>query len=66
MFGDIGHGLIIFVAAILMILAEKKMAKADLGEVRHILLITCIDLTYPDSIRLSEPFFSTLAIFRYV
>jgi V-type H+-transporting ATPase subunit a len=34
MFGDIGHGFIIFVAAVLMILAEKKMAKIDLGEVR--------------------------------
>ncbi|KAF8487634.1 ATPase V0/A0 complex subunit [Gautieria morchelliformis] len=33
MFGDIGHGFIIFVAAILMILAERKMAKSDLGEI---------------------------------
>ena len=34
MFGDIGHGTIIFLAAVYMILAEKKLAKADLGEVR--------------------------------
>lgn len=33
MFGDIGHGFIITVAAILMILFERKMAKADLGEI---------------------------------
>ena len=33
MFGDIGHGAIIFVGASYMILAERKLAKADLGEV---------------------------------
>ncbi|KAF9557200.1 V0/A0 complex, 116-kDa subunit of ATPase [Agrocybe pediades] len=33
MFGDIGHGTIIFVAALYMILAEKRLAKADLGEI---------------------------------
>jgi V-type H+-transporting ATPase subunit a len=33
MFGDIGHGTIILVAAIFMILRERKLAKADLGEV---------------------------------
>jgi len=33
MFGDIGHGVIIFVAALYMILAERKLARADLGEV---------------------------------
>ncbi|KAF8520194.1 H+-ATPase subunit [Hysterangium stoloniferum] len=33
MFGDIGHGFIIFVAALMMILGERKMAKADLGEI---------------------------------
>lgn len=33
MFGDIGHGFIITVAAILMILFERKMARADLGEI---------------------------------
>lgn len=33
MFGDIGHGFIITAAAILMILFEKRMARADLGEI---------------------------------
>jgi V-type H+-transporting ATPase subunit a len=33
MFGDIGHGFIIFAAALMMILGERKMAKADMGEV---------------------------------
>ena len=34
MFGDIGHGFIIFIAAALMIMFERKLAKSDLGEVR--------------------------------
>ncbi|EKM56054.1 uncharacterized protein PHACADRAFT_257099 [Phanerochaete carnosa HHB-10118-sp] len=33
MFGDIGHGTIIFLAAVWMILREKQWAKADLGEI---------------------------------
>ncbi|KAJ8463665.1 hypothetical protein ONZ51_g10112 [Trametes cubensis] len=33
MFGDIGHGFIIFIAAAIMILFERKLAKADLGEI---------------------------------
>lgn len=33
MFGDIGHGTIILLAAIWMILREKQWAKADLGEI---------------------------------
>ncbi|KAJ3869831.1 V-type ATPase, V0 complex, 116kDa subunit family [Lentinula novae-zelandiae] len=33
MFGDIGHGFIIFVAALYMILAERKLARVDLGEI---------------------------------
>ncbi|KDR81953.1 hypothetical protein GALMADRAFT_240296 [Galerina marginata CBS 339.88] len=33
MFGDIGHGTIIFLAAVYMILAERKLAKVDLGEI---------------------------------
>jgi V-type H+-transporting ATPase subunit a len=35
MFGDIGHGFIIFMAALYMILREKKLAKTDLGEVKY-------------------------------
>ncbi|KAJ3809264.1 V-type ATPase, V0 complex, 116kDa subunit family [Lentinula aff. lateritia] len=33
MFGDIGHGFIIFVAALYMILAERKLGQVDLGEI---------------------------------
>lgn len=33
MFGDIGHGFIIFAAALYMILAERRLAKMDLGEI---------------------------------
>ncbi|KAH7914088.1 V-type ATPase, V0 complex, 116kDa subunit family [Hygrophoropsis aurantiaca] len=33
MFGDIGHGCIIFLAAAYMILRERQWAKADLGEI---------------------------------
>ncbi|KAG6880566.1 V-type proton ATPase subunit a3 [Termitomyces sp. T159_Od127] len=33
MFGDIGHGFIIFSAALYMILAERKLARQDLGEI---------------------------------
>ncbi|KAF8894807.1 V-type ATPase, V0 complex, 116kDa subunit family [Infundibulicybe gibba] len=33
MFGDIGHGAIIFCAALYMIMKERKLAKADLGEI---------------------------------
>jgi V-type H+-transporting ATPase subunit a len=33
MFGDIGHGFIIFCSAVAMILYERKLARADLGEI---------------------------------
>lgn len=33
MFGDIGHGAIIFCAALYMILSERRLAKADLDEI---------------------------------
>jgi V-type H+-transporting ATPase subunit a len=36
MFGDLGHATIIITAAALMIINEKKMAKADLGEILEI------------------------------
>lgn len=36
MFGDIGHGFIVFVFALGMIMFERQLAKADLGEVRGI------------------------------
>ena len=34
MFGDIGHGFIIFTAALLMILFERKLGRSELDEVR--------------------------------
>ncbi|KAF9464615.1 V-type ATPase, V0 complex, 116kDa subunit family [Collybia nuda] len=53
MFGDIGHGLIIFSAALYMILAERKLAKMDLGEIigqfffgRYIILLMGIFSMY--------------------
>ena len=33
MFGDIGHGFLMFLAALMMVLFEKKMAKYDGGEI---------------------------------
>lgn len=33
MFGDVGHGAILFVAALFMILRERQLGKADLGEI---------------------------------
>ena len=39
MFGDIGHGAIIFTAALYMILAERRLAKSDLGEVMFFYLV---------------------------
>lgn len=38
MFGDIGHGFLIFVAGLLMILFERRLAKSDMGEVGYISL----------------------------
>lgn len=32
MFGDLGHGIIAFLAGITMVLYEKRLSKADLGE----------------------------------
>ena len=39
MFGDLGHAIFVTTAAIFMIIFEKKLAKADIGEVRAILLV---------------------------
>ncbi|KAI0700544.1 H+-ATPase subunit [Cerioporus squamosus] len=53
MFGDIGHGFIIFFAALLMIMFEKKLAKSDLDEIvgtfffgRYIILLMGIFSIY--------------------
>lgn len=36
MFGDIGHGFLMFLTAVGMILAENKLRHADLGEVSNL------------------------------
>jgi len=53
MFGDIGHGFITLVAALFMILSERKLARADLGEIvgtfffgRYIILMMGIFAMY--------------------
>lgn len=51
MFGDIGHGFIIFFAALLMIMFEKRLAKADQGEVRYPAVLT---LEYRTDMRISD------------
>ena len=33
MFGDIGHGTIVFLAGLYMVLREKQLGKSDLGEI---------------------------------
>ena len=35
MFGDIGHGFILFAFAVGLIVNERKLGRRDLGEVRH-------------------------------
>jgi vacuolar-type H+-ATPase subunit I/STV1 len=50
MFGDIGHGFIILLAAIYMILSERRMAKAELDEVRSldaVAHLTCLSCFLP-------------------
>lgn len=42
MFGDIGHGIIILLAAVFMIIRERKLAKANLGEVNTCFLTACM------------------------
>lgn len=48
MFGDIGHGAIIFTAALYMILAERRLAKSDLGEVMFYFLSSLCRLIHSD------------------
>ncbi|KAE9391015.1 V0/A0 complex, 116-kDa subunit of ATPase [Gymnopus androsaceus JB14] len=56
MFGDIGHGFIIFCAALYMILAERRLARMDLGEIigqffygRYIILLMGLFSMYTGS-----------------
>lgn len=41
MFGDLGHGIIALLAALAMIMFERKLARADLGEVSAVPIIYC-------------------------
>ncbi|KAI0042444.1 ATPase V0/A0 complex subunit [Auriscalpium vulgare] len=69
MFGDIGHGTIIFLAALFMILQERKLARADLGEIfgmffygRYIILLMGIFSVYTGFIY-NDIFSKTLHLF---
>jgi vacuolar-type H+-ATPase subunit I/STV1 len=42
MFGDLGHGFIIFCAALYMIWVEKRWAKADLWEVGCVFFVNAV------------------------
>jgi vacuolar-type H+-ATPase subunit I/STV1 len=46
MFGDIGHGTIVLLAAVFMIVRERKLGKVDLGEVKYLFpdRQPCVDL----------------------
>ncbi|KAJ7097273.1 V-type ATPase, V0 complex, 116kDa subunit family [Mycena belliarum] len=70
MFGDIGHGCIIFCAALYMIMVEKKWAKADLGEIvgqffygRYIILLMGLFSMYTGLIY-NDLFSKTLHLFH--
>ncbi|KAA1477079.1 ATPase V0/A0 complex subunit [Dentipellis sp. KUC8613] len=69
MFGDIGHGLIVFCAALFMILSERKLARADLGEIfgtffygRYIILLMGLFSIYTGFIY-NDVFSKTLNLF---
>ncbi|THH16939.1 hypothetical protein EW146_g3778 [Bondarzewia mesenterica] len=69
MFGDIGHGTLIFTAAVIMILNESKLARADLGEIigtffygRYIILLMGLFSVYTGFIY-NDVFSKTLDIF---
>jgi vacuolar-type H+-ATPase subunit I/STV1 len=47
MFGDIGHGAIIFLAALYMIIREKKLGKEDTGEVCRRVFKSMNNCAYP-------------------
>ncbi|KZT11102.1 V0/A0 complex, 116-kDa subunit of ATPase [Laetiporus sulphureus 93-53] len=70
MFGDIGHGFITFVSALVMILMERRMAKAELGEItgmfffgRYIILLMGLFSMYTGFLY-NDIFSKSLHVFR--
>ncbi|TFY58618.1 hypothetical protein EVG20_g8078 [Dentipellis fragilis] len=70
MFGDIGHGMIVFFAALSMILYERRLARADLGEIfgtffygRYIILLMGLFSIYTGVIY-NDIFSKTLNLFQ--
>ena len=47
MFGDIGHGLIIVLAALFMIMFERRLAKADLDEIVGTFFLYVLSTFFP-------------------
>ncbi|KAI0818687.1 H+-ATPase subunit [Irpex lacteus] len=70
MFGDVGHGMILFLAATFMILRERQLGKADLGEIfgtfffgRYIILLMGAFSVYTGLIY-NDIFSKSLHLFR--
>lgn len=42
MFGDIGHGTIIFLSALYMIFNERKLARADMDEISGLFFLSVV------------------------
>ncbi|KAH8824569.1 V-type ATPase, V0 complex, 116kDa subunit family [Flagelloscypha sp. PMI_526] len=70
MFGDIGHGIIIFLAALYMITRERALAKQDLGEIfgqfffgRYIILLMGLFSVY-SGLLYNDIFSKTLHLFH--
>ena len=60
MFGDIGHGFILFVSAMALILGERKLKHVDFGEVSNGYFYSCHLLRRVLRFRFLEPSFCML------